>query len=43
MSEEEGDGEAACSEMPTLLCICMNEEVGDRDGVGEGGDSSNVL
>jgi hypothetical protein len=43
VSEEEGDGEGTCSEMSSLLCICMSEEVGDRDGAGEAGDTSNVL
>ncbi len=63
VSEEEGDGAAACSEtpsqlsytlryvsftevvreMPSLLCTCVSEEVWDRDGSGEGGDTSNVL
>ena len=64
-----GDGEAACSETPSLLscilrcvsfaevgsvcrvalrelmylCTCVSEEVGDREGAGEGGDASNVL
>ena len=28
---------------PMYLCICMSEEVGDRDGTGVGGDASNVL
>ncbi len=43
VSEEGGDGEAASSEMPSLLCTCVSEEVWDRDGSGEGGDTSNVL
>ncbi len=28
---------------PMYLCTCVSEEVGDRDGTGEGGDASNVL
>ncbi len=28
---------------PMYLCTCVNEEVGDREGEGEGGDTSNVL
>jgi hypothetical protein len=55
VSEEGGDGEAVCSETPSLLsytlrdvsftylCTCVSEEVGDREGAEEGGDTSNVL
>jgi hypothetical protein len=28
---------------PMYLCTCVSEEVGDREGAGEGGDVSNVL
>jgi hypothetical protein len=28
---------------PMYLCTCVSEEVGDREGTGEGGDTSNVL
>ncbi len=28
---------------PRNLCACVSEEGGDREGVGEGGDVSNVL
>ncbi len=43
VNEEGGDEEVVFSETPSLLCVCMSEEVGDRDGAGEGGDASNVL
>ena len=42
VSEEGGDGEAACSETPSL-CTCVSEEGGDGEGAGEDGDASNVL
>jgi hypothetical protein len=29
--------------VPMYLCTCVREERGDGEGVGEGGDSSNVL